>query len=66
MFVNEQVTGKSWSVTAKNKVKMSVITNVVVLKLEDHGDSHSNQKFEHLMTGKWQISKGNENVIVDL
>ena len=35
MFDNEQILGKSWSVTAQNKVKMSVITNVAVLKLKD-------------------------------
>ena len=35
MFHNEQVIGKSWSVTSQNMVKMSAITYVAVLKLKD-------------------------------
>ena len=35
MYDNEQVIGKSWSVTAENMVTMSAITYVAVLKLKD-------------------------------
>ena len=62
MFDNEQVIGKSWSVTAKNKVKMSIITNVAVLKLE----ASSYQTVEHLMPGQWLTSEGKEGVIEEL
>ena len=62
MFDNEQVIGKSWSVTAKNKVKMSVITNVAVLKLENS----RNQQLEHFMPGHWLTSEGKEDIITDL
>ena len=62
MFDNEQVIGKSWSVTAQNKVKMSVITNVAVLKLENS----NNQQIEHFMPGYWLTSEGKEGIITEL
>ena len=63
MFDNEQVVGKSWSVTAKNKVKMSVITNVAVMQLET---AKNIQQVQHLMPGQWLTSEGKKDVITEL
>ena len=65
MFDNEQVIGKSWSVTAKNKVKMSVITNVAVLQLKDNNSSCI-QQIEHLMPGQWLTAEGKQDIITEL
>ena len=65
MFDNEQVIGKSWSVTAKNKVKMSVITNVAVLQLKNNNSSCL-QQIEHLMPGQWLTAEGKQDVITEL
>lgn len=63
MFDNEQIIGKSWNVSAINKVKMSVIMNVAVAKLNNNNDI---QKNKELISGKWMTSVGHEDIIADL
>ena len=64
MFDNEQVVGKSWNVSANNKVKMSIISNVAVVQM-DKGDDNLQQK-EHLVPGKWISSENKEELISTL
>ena len=63
MFDNEQVIGKSWNVTANNKVKMSCITNVAVVKVTNNKDI---QKNENLKPGNWLTTNEHQNIISDM
>ena len=49
IFDNEQIIGKSRNASATNKVKMAVITNAAVAKLNNINDL---QKNEELIPGK--------------
>ena len=64
MFDNEQVVGKSWNITADNKVKMSIVTNVAVV----HVDPQMNnlQRDRNLMPGKWLSAEDQEELVLSL
>ena len=56
MFNNEQVVGKTGNVCANNKVKMSIITNVDVVGLNQKSESSQFiHKHCHLQTGCQQM-----------
>ncbi|CAC5361841.1 unnamed protein product [Mytilus coruscus] len=59
VFDNEQVIGRSWN-NANNKVKMSVITNVVAIEVTENKNLQQN---ESLTPGKWITSEEKESII---
>lgn len=63
IFDNEQTIGKSRNASATNKVKMAVITNAAVAKLNNTNDLEKNKE---LIPGKWMTSVGHGNIKVDL
>lgn len=63
MFDNEQVIGRTWNIRAQNKVKMSIITNVAVVKIS----SNSNlQSIEDYSPKKWLTSENKKEVVLRL
>ena len=63
MFDNEQVIGKTWNVTANNKVKMSIITNIAAVNL---GNTQYLQGKEDLHPKNWLSSENKEDLVSSL
>jgi len=60
MFDNEQIIGRSWNIQPRNKVKMSITTNVLVVPLNSKSTI---QNRTDLHPNKWMATTRNENAI---
>ena len=63
MFDNEQVIGRTWNITAQNKVKMSVITNIAVVQIPTTSPL---QDVEEYSPKTWLTSENQDKVVDEM